>query len=412
MYDYIIIGGGIAGLYMATQLRKSNHIMLLEQNDYFGGRIYQHEETIDGTHLSFPGGAGRFNKNHELLIQLLRNYKLIDFRSQKGFSSSIEFIDSKEQFSEHQSKKNGFTLLYKILEKSKKMKDDYLKQISFQELAKEVLHQEDVDYLLISIGYSGQLKYMNAYDAIKLFETGIRDDIPYFVGNFHLLVQEMVKELKQHKISLKKSCYVENVTFHNTKQCYEVVYQNKRSLSKKIVFAIPKPALLQFSLLRPISNIIQHSITCKSLCRVYAYFQPNDVWFHNLHTKVVTNNALRYIIPMDAEKGLIMISYSDDSYTSFWEKKKYSQEKLKKAIVQLVKKTFHLDIAPPHKVWVFHWECGVGYWNPGINSEYVNTFLIHPLSNIYICGENYSLTQSWVEGALQTCNQCLEKMKT
>ena len=52
MYDFIIIGGGISGLYMATQLRKNNHIMLLEQNDYFGGRIYQHEETIDGKSVS------------------------------------------------------------------------------------------------------------------------------------------------------------------------------------------------------------------------------------------------------------------------------------------------------------------------------------------------------------------------
>ena len=156
MYDFIIIGGGISGLYMATQLRKNNHIMLLEQNDYFGGRIYQHEETIDGKHHSFPAGAGRFNKNHQLLIQLLRKYKLIDFRKQKGFSSSIKFIDSKGEFSTQQSKKNGFTLLYKILDKSKKMNDEYLKQISFQELAKEVLHQKDVDYLLVSIGYSGQ----------------------------------------------------------------------------------------------------------------------------------------------------------------------------------------------------------------------------------------------------------------
>ena len=411
MYDFIIIGGGISGLYMATQLRKNNHIMLLEKNDYFGGRIYQHEETIDGKHLSFPAGAGRFNKNHQLLIRLLRKYKLIDFRKQKGFSSSIKFIDSKGEFSTQQSKKNGFTLLYKILDKSKKMNDEYLKQISFQELAKEVLHQKDVDYLLVSIGYSGQLKHMNAYDACNLFETGIRDDIPYFGGNFHLLVQEILKELKHHKTTLKKSCSVENVSFNNTKQCYEVFYQNKRSLSKKIVFAIPQPSLLRFSLLQPISNIIQHSITCKPLCRVYAYFKPEDVWFRDLKTKVVTNNALRYIIPMDAEKGLIMISYSDDQYTSFWEKRKHSQEKLKKAIVQYVNKTFDLDISPPEKVWVFHWDCGVGYWNPGINSSYVNSFMVHPLSNVYICGENYSLTQSWVEGALQSCEHCLSLIK-
>jgi hypothetical protein len=411
MYDFVIIGGGISGLYMATQLHKNHKIILFEKNDYFGGRIYQHEEIIDDKLLSFPCGAGRFNKNHVLLIQLLRKYKLIDFRKTKGFSSSIQFIDSHKEFSKHQSKKNGFTLLYKILDKSKKMDSEQLRQMSFCDLAHEILPSKDVEYLLVSIGYSGQLKYMNAYDACKLFETGIRDDMTYFGGNFHLLVQELVKELQHSRVILKKSCNIEHVVFDNNKQCYEVVYQNKRCLSKKIIFAIPKPSLLRFSILQPISNIIQHSISCKSLCRVYAYFTPENVWFRDLDKKVVTNNPLRYIIPMDADKGLIMISYSDDHYTSFWEKIKHSQEKLKKNIVQYVNKTFDLDISPPEKVWVFDWDCGVGYWNPGVHSENVNSFMVHPLSNVYICGENYSLTQSWVEGALQSCKQCLSLIK-
>jgi monoamine oxidase len=36
MYDYIIIGGGISGLYCALNL---HNCLLLESNDYLGGRI-------------------------------------------------------------------------------------------------------------------------------------------------------------------------------------------------------------------------------------------------------------------------------------------------------------------------------------------------------------------------------------
>ena len=31
------------------------------------------------------------------------------------------------------------------------------------------------------------------------------------------------------------------------------------------------------------------------------------------------------------------------------------------------------------------------------------------MNNLYICGENYSLDQSWVEGALETCDRVLKK---
>ena len=45
MYDFIIIGGGISGLYMHMKLlNKSNNIVLLEQYDNFGGRIYQYND--------------------------------------------------------------------------------------------------------------------------------------------------------------------------------------------------------------------------------------------------------------------------------------------------------------------------------------------------------------------------------
>ena len=38
MYDYIIIGGGISGLYMNYLLTDKYKTLLLEKNNYFGGR--------------------------------------------------------------------------------------------------------------------------------------------------------------------------------------------------------------------------------------------------------------------------------------------------------------------------------------------------------------------------------------
>ena len=45
MYDYIIVGGGISGLYMYYKLIESGKkIILLEKLHEFGGRIYQKKD--------------------------------------------------------------------------------------------------------------------------------------------------------------------------------------------------------------------------------------------------------------------------------------------------------------------------------------------------------------------------------
>jgi len=45
-----------------------------------------------------------------------------------------------------------------------------------------------------------------------------------------------------------------------------------------------------------------------------------------------------------------------------------------------------------------------------VNSTQVSNFVANPMENLYICGENYSLEQSWVEGALESCERILKIM--
>ena len=62
-------------------------------------------------------------------------------------------------------------------------------------------------------------------------------------------------------------------------------------------------------------------------------------------------------------------------------------------------------------MYVCNWDCGVAYWNKNLDSDTVSDFIINPMPNIYIAGENYSLTQSWVEGALETSKKCFNFFK-
>ena len=153
----------------------------------------------------------------------------------------------------------------------------------------------------------------------------------------------------------------------------------------------------------------QHSLNyILNLCKMSAaYNKLTNPWLKSIREKITTNNQLRFIIPIDPDKGLIMISYTDDEHTKFWQKRKNNQLIMKRTIVKLVNDTFNIKINEPLKVLTCFWKSGVAYWNSNINSVQISKFLTNPMPNIYICGENYSQTQSWVEGALQTCNQFL-----
>ena len=86
---------------------------------------------------------------------------------------------------------------------------------------------------------------------------------------------------------------------------FKVILNNKNLLAKQVIFCTPKTSLLNFSCLSSIKNILKNSITCKSLCRVYALFNENEEWLLNFNKKTVVNNALRYIIPMNPKKDLL-----------------------------------------------------------------------------------------------------------
>ena len=71
IYDYIVLGGGISGLYCAYLLLKKSpkaSVLVLEKYGAVGGRVH----TYIDKHMTVEAGAGRFNLSHSLLMDLLR----------------------------------------------------------------------------------------------------------------------------------------------------------------------------------------------------------------------------------------------------------------------------------------------------------------------------------------------------
>jgi hypothetical protein len=410
-YDYIIVGGGIAGIYLCYNIvkkcktaKKTPTILLIEKEDYFGGRIKQINKKVNNIDYSFPAGAARFNKSHKETLNLLKEFKLFD--TKLAISSDIKFTDVKNVFDKRFDGKDGFYYVDKVIQNAKKYSIDELEKYSFSDFAKKTLTKKELDFVLVACGYSGELKNMNMADATKLFLKGIRSDMTYYIGKFHILIQKMIDYLKTQKIVVHMKLREHLISIENDEK-YHIKTNKSSYISPYLFLCIPKPALCNIDYLKPIYPILKKTITCNPLCRTYAIWKKENIWFSDLKDKIVTNNNLRYIIPMNNETGLIMISYTDDVYTKIWKKHENNENALKKIIVKLVKETFSINIESPEKVFVYHWDCGVAYWNKNVNSKSIHDYILNPCNNLFICGENYSLTQNWVEGALETCNYTL-----
>ena len=142
--------------------------------------------------------------------------------------------------------------------------------------------------------------------------------------------------------------------------------------------------------------------------RIYCIYKPEHIWFENIG-KTTTNSKLRYLIPISKDKsglGILMI-YPDMHFAKYWNDLYIQNSKREFHIIiqqhlQMLFPNIHMP-RPMYSVCKY-WENGVGYWKPKYDSEILSEKILHinPLIPLYICGENYSDCQGWIEGALRT----------
>jgi len=296
IYDIIIIGCGIGGLHSAYKLLKKNNklnILLLEKNDYLGGRIKSFHKEINNHHYHFNVGAGRFNENHKLLIELIKEIGLEKDIIKIG--SAIEFIPSGNSYNKFIGK-SPYIYIKKVINFYKKvdLKDPdvetKIRAYTFYEYAAKILDKDELKFITESLGYYKQIILMNAFDAIKLFDKGMNIDLQFY--SLKSGISSIINNLKEKiielggKIKIKKN--VNNIDYDENKKLFNIFVKsssdklsldlsNKHKIykSKHCILAIPKPDLLKFNILNSHNDIknMLNSIGFKSLCRIYSIFR-------------------------------------------------------------------------------------------------------------------------------------------
>ena len=438
MYDIIVIGGGIAGLYTTYKIHKRNpgtRVLLIEKENRIGGRIHTYKDQF----MTVEAGAGRINGSQPLIMNLINELGLTSklhknngnavFRP-ADYTESIESsVSNAPQSSNNpiinnviditlgpETLPNASLILY-LVAISKTYSKQYLQNHTLSQYAQQVLTKQQVTFIKQSFGYYSELVIMNAYDAIKLLILlgpnntfyGMNDGIEQIIEKMEALIN------RNPNITLLKSKEVTKIVYRE--RIFDVYQNNTKYECVKCICALPKPALLKLPIFKSIRSLI-NKVECGTLCRIYSQFdvdpKTNRVWFANME-KFTTDNDLRMVIPYNKKERTIMMSYSDNIFADKW-KKMYEDKGVRtvnKKLQDDMLESIGKHIPTPKNTKLFYWECGVGYWTPGADSKKIAEKMIKPFSNmpLFICGENYSENgQQWMEGALETSEEVLSRL--
>lgn len=424
LYDTVIIGGGISGLYFALKYNEkypNKKCCILESYKTTGGRIAT-SYTDDG---QFERGAARFNNHHRILLQLIKKFK----KTPAEIPSSYTFIPKDKKYKNIRIP--TFTEMWSEINKdilSKKSRNQLINNTLYNILIAEK-GKEYADLFLHVFNYHAEIKYMNAFLTKLLLEEDINPDLTFYYlkEGLQSLTDDITDFLKQRNIDIKTNHTVLRYHRIQNKKAHAISGINKNGdptdffmISQNVVFACNRNAIetIEFTGI-PKDNFFNtylNNTTIQSLHRIFALYptNKNKSWFTNI-PKIKTDGNLGFIIPSNSKTGLIQISYTDSDRSDYWRKlflKDKSNSLVKKEISKELKTLFpKKNIPQPTWVKSYYWKGGGTYWNVGVDVE---NFLLsnrHSMAkyNLYAVGEAFSMRPAWIEGGLLSVEYVFDK---
>jgi len=405
IYDIIIIGGGIAGLYCAykiKQLYPSLSFLILEKSNFsnFGGRLGNYD--FYGESVVKGAGIGRFKK--DILLQALLNRLGFDIHT---------FPVSKQYAPNMKNHIVDIDSIHKLLcKKYKSGNPSKWSQKTFREFAIEVLGNKTYKNFVLSIGYQD---YENEDIEETLFKYGIEDSSPNEWIAFSVPWKQLIEKLadnigyehikfNQDIISFKKSHSGNFIIKNSNCQKY---YCNK------IIVATTIESVHKLFKSYPIYRNIGSNV----FLRLYGKFSKKSINIMKEHVSKTTivSTRIQKVIPINTDKGIYMICYCDDrnaiSFQFYLENtsnnRKFWENELEKAL------SLEHNILKLRAIKAFYWPVGTHYYKPlnpiyKTRENFVN-IAQHPNDNILVVGEMISRKHGWTEGALESVEKVITK---
>lgn len=384
MYPTCIIGGGLAGLTIAEALAKRGEsVVVLEKYKSWGGRVV----TYRTDSLQYEIGAGRIFRAHRRVHNLIRRFGLHTYPIRSDFS---EFTDAFEPIR---------TLILESVPEAT------LRRHTIAAIIPPEFHP-----LLRKYPYWAELHLLRADIALRLFaadrEMGASDFCGVVEG-LDALTTGLATAAAAAGADLRNRHNVTDIKRREDDGMFEIQgLSGKKAEAKPFTIMASRVILTvlhPFSVIRDAPMFKQ--LRSSPLTRIYAVY-PTPAWFADM-PKMVVDGPLRFIIPIDASKGLIMISYTDGDDTLVWNGK--DGDELMYEIQAAAKATFpYMDIPDPTFLKKHEWPQGCTYWLPGdYDVDAAIAAAQNPAPNVYVAGEIISRNQAWMESALESAENLL-----
>lgn len=400
-YDYIIIGGGIAGLYAGYKLvGKQKKILILEAEESLGGR--SRTVQFHGVQVPIGAGIGRVAKD-KLLQNLLKN---LDMPFEK-FTVEINWAFANLDV------KKIFKLLKSSFDKS------VHSHFTFKEYALTHLDKKTYSLLIKSIGLTD---YEDEDVQETLFWYGMEDNMDGLEGfgvDWNKLIYKLSQTIKSSGGKIKLNTQVDKINY--SKDCIELETSVKKYHCTKLIIGCNINGIKK---LLPEYSQLYSNIKSNTFIRIYGHFigkhkKLMDMAINSVclskqssdsdlaQAVVYVNSHLYKIIPIDKSSGVYMLAYSDNNAANKLIDLIESTDNIE-WLEQMVTKSLDLkEQIQINQIAYFYWKNGTHYFRP-LNQTVYNSrkkyiqAIQNPRTNVYVCGEAVARSHGWVEGALES----------
>lgn len=402
IYDEIVIGAGVAGLYWVSKTKPTNYLVL-EKSNRIGGRIYNIE--WNGSKISLGGGIIKASNNYTIELANEFGFNLAD-----GISK-YEMIDWVKEYGDKSDKPNedDFYILHTNLIK-------YLKKI--YQTNKKVIDNDKINFeefldLYVELKISQLIKsnllyktYFNSdvgsvlYDEMdELLRTGDFHFKYIKNGGYTLLLDKLIDIVGKKNIITNTNV----IEIKKQSESYEIITDtNIIYRTKKIILATESVNKIIYNFSNPETtnklNQLYQIVSGSNYIRIYSYHTNS----HGLKYSYKTSGLAGKVILIN--DNILMCSYTEE--LDAIRLKKLLENKPKETQCEIICDLLNkcsIPINKPDDIIIKFWNSGVHYNNPGYDKK-IKKSLISELKKekIIVIGECISDSHGWVNSALES----------